>query len=148
MFNIDRRYIDQPGYVETLQSRIITLRSKHRNDPTLPKPSQFGLTDEDFDDYIDRKHDLEDWQRSMAKQGPIWLFVLFCIPPVIISWKSPSNMDNATFFLSFLIGAIPCLVIWLIYKMIARMRERKLANEQCEQYIDALLQWAEQHDGK
>ena len=50
MFNIDRRYIDAPQFEETLQSRIITIRSKNRNNPTLPKAEHFGISDEDFED--------------------------------------------------------------------------------------------------
>lgn len=146
MFNIDRRYIDTPQFEETLQSRIITIRSKYKNDPTLPHADHFGISDEEFDEYIDRKQDLLEWQKDMKRRGPLWLVILFCIPPVIITWQNKDN--DLLFWLSFLAGALPCLVLWLIYKLIARQREKRLHDDRCERYIEALQQWADKHADK
>lgn len=141
MFNIDRRYIDAPQFEETIQSRIITIRSKNRNDPTLPKAEQFGISDEDFENYIDKKQDLMEWQKDMKRRGPLWLVLLFCIPPVLITWKNPDN--DTLFWLSFLAGLVPCVLLWLLYKLVAKQREKRLYDQRCEQYIDALLAWEE-----
>ena len=141
MFNIDRRYIDAPQFEETLQSRIITIRSKNRNDPTLPKAEQFGISDEDFENYIDKKQDLMEWQKDIKRRGPLWLVLLFCIPPVLITWKNPDN--DTLFWLSFLAGLVPCVLLWLLYKLVAKQREKHLYDQRCEQYIDALLAWEE-----
>ena len=143
MFNIDRSYIDAPQFEETLQSRLITIRSKNKDNPTLPKAEQFGLSDEDFEDYIDRKEDLTDWQKDMKRRGPLWLVIIFCIPPVLITWQHPD--DDTLFWLSFVAGLVPCLIIWLLYKLIARQRERRLYDERAERYIEALQQWAEKN---
>jgi hypothetical protein len=141
MFNIDRSYIDAPQYEETLQSRLINIRSKYRNDRTLPHAESFGLTDEEFENYIDRKQDLIEWQKDMKRRGPLWLVILFCIPPVLITWQNPE--DNRLFWLSFVAGLVPCLIIWLIYKLVVRQRERRLYDERAERYIEALQQWSE-----
>ena len=141
MFNIDRRYIDAPQFEETLQSRIITIRSKNRNDPTLPKAEQFGISDEDFENYIDKKQDLMEWQKDMKRRGPLWLVLLFCIPPVLITWKNPDN--DTLFWLSFLAGLVPCVLLWLLYKLVAKQREKRLYDQRCEQYIEAPLAWEE-----
>ena len=146
MFNIDRRYIDAPQFEETLQSKIITVRSKYRNNPTLPHADHFGVSDEEFEEYIDRKQDLLEWQKDMKRRGPLWLVILFCIPPVLITWKNPDN--NLLFWLSFLAGLVPCVLLWLIYKFIARQREKRLYDERCEKYIEALQQWAAEHVNK
>ncbi len=146
MFNIDRRYIDAPQFEETLQSKIITVRSKYRNNPTLPHADHFGVSDEEFEEYIDRKQDLLEWQKDMKRRGPLWLVILFCIPPVLITWKNPDN--NLLFWLSFVAGLVPCLLLWLIYKLIARQREKRLYDERCEKYIEALQQWAAEHVNK
>lgn len=146
MFNIDRRYIDAPQFEETLQSKIITVRSKYHNNPTLPHADHFGVSDEEFEEYIDRKQDLLEWQKDMKRRGPLWLVILFCIPPVLITWKNPDN--NLLFWLSFVAGLVPCLLLWLIYKLIARQREKRLYDERCEKYIEALQQWAAEHVNK
>lgn len=141
MFNIDRRYIDAPQFEETLQSKMITIRSKYKNDRTLPHAGEFGITDEYFEEYIDRKQDLLEWQKDMRRRGPMWLVILFCIPPVVITWKSPDN--ELLFWLSFVVGLVPCLLLWLLYKLIAQQRQKRLNDDNCERYIEALLQWAE-----
>ena len=146
MFNIDRRYIDAPQFEETLQSRIITIRSKNRNNPTLPKAEQYGISDEDFEDYIDRKQDLLEWQKDMKRRGPLWLVIIFCIPPVLLTWKSPD--DHLLFWLSFVAGLVPCLLLWLLYKLIVRQREKRLYDERCEKYIETLQQWADKQVDK
>lgn len=146
MFNIDRSYIDAPQFEETLQSRLFTIRSKYKNDRTLPHVEQFGMADEEFEDYIDRKQDLLEWQKDMKRRGPLWLVIIFCIPPVVITWQNPDN--DTLFWLSFLVGLAPCIVIWLIYKLIVRQREKRLYDERAEKYINALQQWAEQHADK
>ena len=146
MFNIDRRYIDAPQFEETLQSKIITIRSKYKNNATLPRAGQFGVSDEDFDDYIDRKQDLLEWQKDMNRRGPLWLVILFCIPPVLITWRNPN--DTVLFWLSFVAGLVPCLLLWLLYKFICKQREKRLYDERCERYIEALLQWADAHADK
>jgi hypothetical protein len=141
MSNIDRRYIDAPQFEETLHSRIITIRAKNRNDPTLPKAEQFGISDEDFENYIDKKQDLMEWQKDMKRRGPLWLVLLFCITPVLITWKNPDN--DTLFWLSFLAGLVPCVLLWLLYKLVAKQREKRLYDQRCEQYIEALLAWEE-----
>ena len=143
MFNIDRSYIDAPQFEETLQSRIISIRSKNKKNPQLPRPEQYGVSDEEFEEYIDRKQDLAEWQKDMRRRGPMWLGVLFCIPPVLITWRNPD--DDMLFWLSFVAGLVPCLLLWLIYKFIARQREKRLYDERCEKFIDSLLQWEEKH---
>ena len=92
MFNIDRRYIDAPQFEETLQSKIITVRSKYRNDPTLPHADHFGVSDEEFEEYIDRKQDLLEWQKDMKRRGPLWLVILFCIPPSSSPGRTPTTI--------------------------------------------------------
>ena len=141
MFNIDRRYIDAPQFEETLQSKIIMIRSKNRNNPTLPRAEHFGISDEEFEEYIDRKQDLLEWQKDMKRRGPLWLVIIFCIPPVLMTWKSPN--DTLLFWLSFVAGTVPCLLLWLLYKLIARQREKRLYDERAERYIEALQQCAD-----
>lgn len=138
MFDIDRKYIDQPTLEDTLQSKIIYIRSKYKHHPTLPQPSAYGLTDDAFDEYIDRKQDLIEWQKYCKQKGLSIIGVLFCLPPVIASFYSRSD---TMFYLSFLAGIILAAIPWLIFKMLSKHREKTLFDEAHEQYINALLDW-------
>lgn len=138
MFEIDRKYIQYDTLEETLQSRIIYIRSKYKKDPALPQPDAYGISGEQFEEYIDKKQDLTEWQRTMRKKGPVALAILFCVPPVAVSFY---DRGDAAFFLSFLASIVLAACAFIIFKGVCKARERSLANDNCEAYIEELLKW-------
>ena len=54
MFQIDRSYIEHVNLV-SLQSRIWDIRSDHKDDPTLPRIENYGITEEAFEAYLEKK---------------------------------------------------------------------------------------------
>lgn len=140
MFNIDRSYIQHDSIEETLQSKTIFIRSRYRNDPTLPKTEKYGVTDEEYEDYMDKKQNITEWQRSMKAKGPIWLGILFCAPPVIVNLYDRSTI---AFFLSFVASIVLVACLFLIYKGIVRNWERRVQNSQCDAYTEELIAWYE-----
>ena len=55
MFQIDRSYIEPIESLESLQGHIWDIRADHKDDPTLPKIQNYGIKEEEFEDYLDRK---------------------------------------------------------------------------------------------
>lgn len=140
MFNIDRSYIQHNTLEETLQSKTIFIRSRYRNDPTLPKTEKYGLTDDEYEDYMDKKQNITEWQRNMKAKGPVWLGILFCAPPVIVNFYDQSTM---AFFLSFVASIVLVAVAFIVYKGIVKAWEGKVQNTQCDAYTEQLLKWYE-----
>lgn len=140
MFNIDRSYIQHNTLEETLQSKTIFIRSRYRNDPTLPKTEKYGLTDDEYEDYMDKKQNITEWQRKMKAKGPVWLGILFCAPPVIVNFYDRSTV---AFFLSFVASIVLVAVAFIVYKGIVKAWESKVQNTQCDAYTEQLLKWYE-----
>lgn len=140
MFNIDRSYIDTPTIEETLQSRIIFIRSKYKNDASLPKPEDMGLSDEEYEDYIDRKQDYAEQQKAMKRRGPIWLAILFCAPPVAVNFYDRSD---TAFYLGFLASVVLVGIAFLLYKTYDAMMVRKHTDGRFDAFTDKLFQWQE-----
>lgn len=138
MFKIDRSYIDTETAEETLQSTIIYIRSKYRNDPALPQVSEFGKTDEEYESYLDKKQEAIEFEKTCKKKGPAILAVLFCAPPIIVNFYDKSN---TAFFLSFLVSII--LMVLIIIGAKAIFRARTCKDEKCDAYTDKLLKWHE-----
>lgn len=139
MFNIDRKYIDHETAEETLQSSIIYIRSKYRNDPALPRTSEFGKTDEEYEDYIDKKQEVIELDKTFKRKGPTILAVLFCAPPVVVNFYDKSS---AGFYLSFLASIILVVLVIIAAKTIIRMRD--VTDEKCDAYTEKLQKWYEE----
>lgn len=140
MFDIDRSYINRISAEDTLQSTIIYITSKYRDNPELPKAEDFGVTAEEFDDYVDRKQDITEWEKYCRQKGMAVLGVLFCLPPIVASFYSSSN---TTFFLSFLAGLILAIIPWVIFKAVDKFKKKHLYDKRHEDYIEALIAWKE-----
>lgn len=140
MFNIDRSYIQQESQEETLQSTIIFIRSKYRNDPSLPKPESHGINAEEYEDYIDKKQELSEWEKTMRRKGPVALGIIFCLPPVAVSFYDRSD---TAFYLSFLASIVLTACLYIIFKGICTVRRRATTNDKCDSYTEELLNWHE-----
>ena len=143
MFTIDRKYINQHGSEDSLQSNIIYLLSKYKNDSTLPVATDYNIEALEFEEYIDAKQEFTEWKNYYSQKGPVFLAFLFCVPPVIISFY---DTGNTAFYLSFLASIIIILLVLAVFKMISKYKERSIINQHCEEYIAALLEWQKEHD--
>lgn len=141
MFNIDRSYIDTSTAEETLQSRIIFIRSKYKGDSSMPLPKDLGIDEEEYDEYIDKKQDYSERQKAMKRKGPIALAILFCIPPVVVNLYDKSNL---AFFLSFLASIILVGIIFILYKVLDSFMVKRHTNARLDEYTDKLLEWFEE----
>ena len=143
MFQIDRSYIENVNLV-SLQSRIWDIRTDNQNDPTLPRIENYGITEEAFEDYLEKKQKFEDFKdtwhsRRLLILGTIFLltvagFSLFAHKPLSEAWEAYA----AAFLL--------CMLAYTIYLSIEAYRGRKFRNNPYETFIKALLFWDENRE--
>ena len=138
MFQIDRSYIEPIESLESLQGHIWDIRTDHKDDPTLPKIANYGITEEQFEDYLDRKQKFEDFKAAWKKNRLLILVLAFAVPVALFSLlvKGPN-----TGFYAYATGALLCTLIYVVYLVIEAMRARKFRNNPCETFIKALLAW-------
>jgi len=138
VFQIDRSYIEPIESLESLQGHIWDIRTDHKDDPTLPKIANYGITEEQFEDYLDRKQKFEDFKAAWKKNRLLILVLAFAVPVALFSLlvKGPN-----TGFYAYATGALLCTLIYVVYLVIEAMRARKFRNNPCETFIKALLAW-------
>jgi len=138
VFQIGRSYIEPIESLESLQGHIWDIRTDHKDDPTLPKISNYGISEEQFEAYLDRKQKFEDFKTSWRKHRLLILVLAFAVPVALFSLlvKGPD-----TGLYAYTTGALVCTLIYVVYLVIEAVRAREFRNNPCETFIKALLAW-------
>lgn len=140
MFQIDRSYIEPIEALESLQGRIWDIRADHKDDPTLPHIQNYGIGEEQFEDYLDRKQKFEDFKAAWKKHRLLILVLAFAVPVALFSLL----MRGAnTGYYAYATGFLVCTLIYLVYLSIEAYRARQFRSNPCETFIKALLSWDE-----
>ena len=140
MFQIDRSYIEHVE-LESLQSRIWDIRADHKDDPTLPRIENYGIKEEAFEAYLEKKQKLEDFKdtwrnRRLLILGAVFLLTLACFSLFL------NDMKWQAYATAFML----CMLIYMVYMTIVAFREKKFRNNPNETFLKALLYWDEHHE--
>ncbi len=138
MFQIDRSYIEPIESLESLQGKIWEIRADHKDDPTLPHIANYGITEEQFEKYLDRKQHFEDFKASWKKHRLLILVLTFAVPVALFSLLVKGK-DTGLY--AYTTGLLLCTLVYLIYLSIEAYRAREFRNNPCETFIKALLSW-------
>ena len=137
VFQIDRSYIE-PINLESLQGRIWDIRTDHKDDPTVPKIGNYGITEEQFEAYLERKQKFENFKASWKKNRLLILVLAFALPVALFSLLVKGR---DTGFYAYATAFLVCALICLVYQCIEAFRAREFRNNPCETFIKALLAW-------
>ena len=138
MFQIDRSYIEPIESLESLQGHIWDIRTDHKDDPSLPKINNYGITEETFEDYLDRKQKFEDFKAAWKKHRLLILVLAFAVPVALFSLLVKGQNTG---LYAYTTGFLLCTLIYVGYLTIEAFRARKFRNNPCETFIKALLAW-------
>ena len=137
MFQIDRSYIDHIS-LETLQGHIWDIRTDHKDNPTLPKIQHYGIGEDEFEAYLEKRQKFEDFKDSWRRYRYLVMGLAFVIPVALFSLfvKGPHTAMYA-----YASGFLLCTVIYVFYLLIEACRAKQFRNNPCETFIKALLSW-------
>ena len=138
MFQIDRSYIEPIESLESLQGRIWEIRADHKDDPTIPLIDNYGITEEQFEKYLDRKQHFEDFKAAWKKHRLLILVLTFAVPVALFSLLVKGR-DVGLY--AYTTGFLLCTLVYLVYLCIESYRARQFRNNPCETFIKALLSW-------
>lgn len=137
MFQIDRTYIDHEP-LESLQGRIWDIRTDYKDAPTLPKIENYGIGEKDFEEYLEKKQNFEDFKDNWRRRQLLVYVVVFCIPLVYFSL-----FRRGEYLQAYMMGFLLCLIVFMAYSLIKGVRAAKFRNNPYETFIKALLSWEE-----
>lgn len=135
MFQIDRSYIEQVN-LESLQSRIWDIRTDHKDDPTLPKIENYGTTEEAFEAYLEKKQKFEDFKETWRSRRLLVFGSAFLLTIALFSLFLPAFKWQA-----YVAGMLLCMLLYMIYVLVAGFRGKKFRHNPNETFIKALLFW-------
>jgi len=140
MFQIDRTYIESPD-LESLQSRIWDIRTDYKADPTLPRIENYGITEEAFEEYLEKKQKYEDFLDSWRKRRLVILGTAFLVTLAMFSLFARKMMWEA-----YAVAFMVCMLIYMIFMTISAFKGRNFKNNPHETFIKALLFWDDNRD--
>lgn len=135
MFQIDRSYIESVN-LESLQSRIWDIRTDHQNDPTLPKIENYGITEESFEAYLEKKQKFEDFKDTWRNRRLLVFGSVFLLTVAAFSLFF-RGMTWEAYTTAFLL----CMLIYMVYMTIVAFRGRQFQHNPNETFVKALLYW-------
>ena len=137
MFQIDRTYIESES-LESLQGRIWDIRMDHKDDPTLPKIENYGIKEEEFEKYLDKKQNFLNFKESWRRRRLLILGTALVVVLALYSLFIRKEM-----LVGYLAALAVCTVIVLVYQAIEIYRAKQFRNNPNETFIKALLFWDE-----
>ena len=137
MFQIDRSYIDHIS-LETIQGHIWDIRTDNKDNPTLPKIQNYGIGEEEFEAYLEKRQKFEDFKDAWRRNRYAVLGLAFTIPVAMFSLlvKEPHKAMYA-----YASGLLLCTIIYVFYLLIEAFKAKTFRNNPCETFIKALLSW-------
>ena len=123
--------------LDDMEHRVRKVIADHRKDPGFPKIEDYGVSEEDFDDYMFYKQAIIDDVDSLRKKYTIYS-VIFIIPFVVMAFFD-TTVTN--FLIALAGGFVLCAIYYVITIIINRVRMSRLNNESIERYIADVMKF-------
>ncbi len=123
--------------LDDMEHRVRKVIAEHRDTPGFPNINDYGVTEEDFDDYMFYKQAIIDDVDSLRKKYTIYS-TIFIIPFVVIAFFK-TTVTNVLIALGC--GFILCGIYYIITIIINRVRMSRLNNESIERYIADVMKY-------
>ena len=123
--------------LDDMEHRVRKVIADHREDPGFPKIEDYGVSEEDFDDYMFYKQAIIDGVDSLRKKYTIYS-VIFIIPFVFMAFFD-TTVTN--FLIALAGGFVLCAIYYVITIIINRVRMSRLNNESIERYIADVMKF-------
>lgn len=119
------------------ERRISNAMAAGRGDENFPKLSDYGISREDFDDYVVEKEYLLD-RLEQRKSSFVVPGALLILPVIVISMFT----DSVTgLFIAVAVGVVLAAAYVLTLNAIDKRNLNKLYDSKIEQYIDDILNY-------
>jgi|GEM_PF-3994745 len=142
MYESDREYkiLHINETQETWQSKIIGLLSKSKSSQGAPTLDAAHIDEAEFDEWMNRRQSLLDWQAFTKKNGMGLLVGLFAVPFLVMTWFD--NSDRGL-IISIASGALLALVGWIIGILVGKIKQRRSANDTFDRFAEQLQHWGD-----
>ena len=130
--------------IDDMEHRVHEIIARNREKAGFPQLEDYGVTEDDFEDYIFYKQAVIDDVDSLRKKYTIYA-IIFILPFVIMSFFE-TNVKN--FLIGLGCGIVLTIIYYLITILVRKIRISRLHNEEIERYLTDVLKWEEKENGE
>ncbi len=123
--------------LDDMEHRVRKVIDTHKDDAGFPKLEDYGVTEEQFDDYMFYKQAIIDDVDSLRKKYTIYS-IIFIIPFVVMAFYD-TTVKNVLIAVGA--GLALCLLYYLLTIVINKVRMARLNNKAIERYIDDVMKF-------
>ena len=126
--------------IDDMEHRVRKVIAEHREEAGFPKLEDYGVSEEEFDDYLFDKQAVIDDIDSLKKKYTIYS-IIFIIPFVVIAFYETTVRNTLIATGS---GLLLCLAYYLLTLLVRKIRMSRMNNEAIERYITDVMKYQDQ----
>ncbi len=126
--------------IDDMEHRVRKVISEHREEAGFPKLEDYGVSEEEFDDYLFDKQAVIDDIDSLKKKYTIYS-IIFIIPFVVIAFYETTVRNT---LIATGCGLLLCLAYYLLTLLVRKIRMSRMNNEAIERYITDVMKYQDQ----
>ena len=123
--------------LDDMEHRVRKVIAEHRDDAGFPQLEDYGVSEEQFDDYMFYKQAIIDDIDSLRKKYTIYS-IIFITPFVVMAFFE-TTVKNL--FIAVGWGCALCVLYYLLTIIINKVRMNRLNNEAIERYIADVMKF-------
>lgn len=127
----------QNNILDDMDHRIRKVIAANRDKAGFPQLETYGVTEDEFDDYLFYKQAVIDDVDSLRKKYTIYS-IIFIVPFLVMSFYE-TTITN--FAIALGAGFVLCFIYYLITVLINFIRMKRLHNDAIEKYIEDILKF-------
>ena len=126
--------------IDDMEHRVRKVIAEHREETGFPKLEDYGVSEEEFDDYLFDKQAVIDDIDSLKKKYTIYS-IIFIIPFVVIAFYETTVRNT---LIATGCGLLLCLAYYLLTLLVRKIRMSRMNNEAIERYITDVMKYQDQ----
>ncbi len=126
--------------IDDMEHRVRKVIAEHREEAGFPKLEDYGVSEEEFDDYLFDKQAVIDDIDSLKKKYTIYS-IIFIIPFVVIAFYETTVRNTLIATGS---GLLLCLAYYLLTLLVRKIRMSRMNNSAIERYITDVMKYQDQ----
>jgi hypothetical protein len=123
--------------IDDMEHQVRKVIAEHRNDNGFPQLEAYGVSEEEFDDYLFDKQAVIDNVDSLRKKYTIYS-IIFIIPFVVIAFYETTVRNT---LIATGCGLVLCMLYYLLTILVRKIRMSRMNNEAIERYITDVMKF-------
>lgn len=123
--------------IDDMEHQVRKIIAQHRETAGFPQLEDYGVSEEEFDDYLFYKQAVIDDVDSLRRKYTVYS-VIFILPFVVVAFFK-TTVTNCLIAMGC--GFVLCILYYLLTIVVHKIRMSRLNNEAIERYIADVMKF-------